>query len=78
MNNSEIWAQRRKDAREHKIKFQPVIMVLHDQPYDRLECSCGAKATFINTELNEEGRIESVCLSCHDCYCKEDEETQAV
>jgi len=73
MNDSEIWSQRKKDARENNIKFQPVIMVLHNQQHNRLECSCGALATFVNVELAEDRRIESVCVSCHDCYCKEDE-----
>ena len=71
MNNSEIYTQRRKEAQEQHIKFQPVIMVLRNQ---RLECSCGALATFVNAELDEDGSMMTVCVECHDCYCREDEE----
>lgn len=73
MNDKETWTQRRKEAQEQSIRFQPVIMVLHNQSKSRLECLCGALATFVNVELAEDGRIESVCVKCHDCYCKEEE-----
>lgn len=73
MNDSDIWAQRKRDVHEQNIRFQPVILVLHDQTPSRLECLCGALATFVNVDLGEDGRIESVCVKCHDCYCKEEE-----
>jgi hypothetical protein len=71
MNDNEINAKRKREVIEQNIKFQPVIMVIHGQ---RLECLCGALAVFVNTELNEDGRIESVCVKCHNCYCEENYE----
>ena len=73
MDNREIWTQCKRDVSEQNIRFQPVICVLHDQKPNRLECLCGALATFVNIELSEDGRIEALCVNCHDCYCKEDE-----
>jgi hypothetical protein len=66
--------QSRKDAIEHNIRFQPVIVVLRDQKPNRLECHCGAIATFVIVELDEDGLIETVCVECHDCYGKEEED----
>ena len=74
MYNSSINAQRKRDVHEQNIRFQPVVLVLHDQTPNRLECLCGAMATFVNIELNEDGRIVGWCVNCHDCYCKEDRE----
>jgi len=73
MNDRELYAQRKRDVHEQNIRFQPVVLILHDQTPNRLECPCGALATFVNVELDEEdGTIESVCVKCHDCYCKEE------
>jgi len=68
--------QSRKDAIEHRIRFQPVIVILRDQKSNRLECYCGAIATFIIAELDEDGLIETVCVECHDCYGKEEEDEE--
>ena len=57
MNDGEITAQRKRDVREQNIRFQPVVLVLHDQTPNRLECLCGALATFANIELNEDGKF---------------------
>jgi hypothetical protein len=69
---NEVWAQRRRDVRDGEARFQPVILVIEGG--QRMECRCGALATFIAVQLNEEGKIEAVCCQCHDCYCKEEEQ----
>lgn len=51
-------------------RFQPVILVIDGH---RLECACGALATFINVRLDENGHMEEFCVSCHDCYCRDKE-----
>lgn len=55
-------------------RFQPVILVIDGK---RLECPCGALATFVNVKLSDVGTMEEVCVFCHDCYCK-DQEMQPV
>lgn len=51
-------------------RFQPVILVIDGK---RLECPCGALATFVNVRLDENGNMEEVCVSCHDCYCRRED-----
>jgi hypothetical protein len=68
--------QSRKDAIENNVRFQPVIVVLHNQKPNRLECHCGAMATFITVELDEDGLLGSVCVECHDCYGKAEEDEE--
>jgi hypothetical protein len=76
MNDKELHAQRKRDVHEQNIRFQPVVLVLHDQKPNRAECLCGAMATFINIELNEDGRIYGWCVKCHDCYCSEETQNE--
>lgn len=76
MNYDDLQAQRKRDAREQKVRFQPVIIVLHNQTYNRLECPCGQIATFVSAELDDDGTIDTVCVQCHDCYCKEESENE--
>lgn len=64
--------QRRRDVAEGRARFQPVILVIASA--QRLECECGALATFLNVRLDDDGRIDGYIVSCHDCYCKEDEQ----
>jgi len=67
-----IQAQRRKDVQEGRARFQPVILVVASSR--RLECDCGAIATFVNVKLrDDDGGIEGYVPSCHDCYCKGEE-----
>lgn len=72
MNESNIQAQRRKEVRDGEVRFQPVILVIKGG--QRLECSCGALATFVNVKLDSDGKIYAFCASCHDCYCSEDKQ----
>jgi hypothetical protein len=67
----DIQAQRRADVQEGRARFQPIILVIAGSK--RLECDCGAIATFLNVKLNDEGTIEGYMPSCHDCYCKEEQ-----
>ena len=45
-------------------RFQPVILVIEDGR--RLECLCGAIATFVALELNEDGSIAGYEHQCQD------------
>lgn len=70
----DIQAQRREDVQEGRARFQPIILVIAGSR--RLECECGALATFMNVKLDEEGRLEGYMASCHDCYCSEEKQDE--